>query len=69
MASLLKRAILYELTAMILVFLVSWAWEGSLPRATGLTAVLFVVLTGYYFVFHLLMADGGPRGGREKAWR
>ena len=52
--SLTLQAVLYELVAMLLVFLVSWAWTGSAPHSAGLTVVLFFVLSAYYYAFHLI---------------
>jgi uncharacterized membrane protein len=54
MPPLVWRAVLYELFAMLLVFLVGWAWAGRVSSSVALTAVLFVVLTAYYYIFHRL---------------
>jgi uncharacterized membrane protein len=52
MPPLAAKAVAYELLAMLLVFIVSWAWMGSVRQSAGLTFVIFVVLTAYYYAFH-----------------
>lgn len=47
-----RRAILYEAFAMVLVFLLAFIWYGQWQRSLAFTVLTFVVLSGYYFAFH-----------------
>ncbi|HMP28382.1 MAG TPA: chlorhexidine efflux transporter, partial [Saprospiraceae bacterium] len=51
------RAIIYETFAIVVVYLLSRWWFEDPPEQTlEYTALLFVVLCIYYFVFHYIFA-------------
>ena len=56
-ASLFRRAVLYELIALVLIFLVTIAWYGHRRDPWAFTALLSVILMGYYYVFHWIAGD------------